>query len=167
MGPFPELGARPHVLDAKCRHLCTAKEAEETRARPKHGTPMAPWHRPTAPPPAASVTPPHESQQTHLVPPCDSAGAVLVEPRCSLSCLAQLGLGTMGVDRLLPHPMSQGDQPHPFSPSLLPVPDEACTSHLDTFPFDLLTSRSPSPTRQHTKASGLSTAQASPCSSSA
>lgn len=90
MGPFPELGDRPHALDAKCGHLCTAKEAEEPEPGPKRGTPTAPWHRLTAPPPAASGTPPRESQQTHLVPPCDSAGAVLLEPRCSLSCLAQV-----------------------------------------------------------------------------
>lgn len=32
-GPFPELGDRPRVLDAECRHTHAAKEVEETGAQ--------------------------------------------------------------------------------------------------------------------------------------
>lgn len=41
-GPFPELGDRPRVLDAECRHIHAAKEVEETGAHNQAWHPRCP-----------------------------------------------------------------------------------------------------------------------------
>lgn len=41
-GSFPELGDRPNLLDAKCKHILSAKEAEETGARDQAWQPHCP-----------------------------------------------------------------------------------------------------------------------------